>query len=67
LASVGLTPSESRSSRSLFGAFCPDEDEVEVRCMLAFSLFVGSPFVAADHGARSRADVIKLALERLLT
>jgi AcrR family transcriptional regulator len=53
--------------RSLFGAFCPDEDEVEVRCMLAFSLFVGSPFVAADHGARSRADVIKLALERLLT
>jgi AcrR family transcriptional regulator len=52
--------------RSLFGAFCPDEDEVEVRCLLAFSLFVGSPFVAADHGARSRADVLELALRRLL-
>jgi AcrR family transcriptional regulator len=51
--------------RSLFGAFCPDEDEVEVRCMLAFSLWVGSPFVAADHGARSRSDVVKLALRRL--
>jgi AcrR family transcriptional regulator len=51
--------------RSLFGAFCPDEDEVEVRCMVAFSLFIGSPFVAADHGARSRADVVKLALKRL--
>jgi hypothetical protein len=52
--------------RSLFGAFCPDEDEVEVRCLLAFSLFVGSPFVAADHGARSRADMLQLALRRLL-
>ena len=51
--------------RSLFGAFCPDEDEVEARCMVAFSLFIGSPFVAADHGARSRADVVKLALRRL--
>ena len=53
--------------RSLFGAFCPDEDEVEARCMVAFSLFIGSPFVAADHGGRSRADVVKLALRRLET
>jgi AcrR family transcriptional regulator len=52
--------------RSLFGAFCPDEDEVEVRCMVAFSLFVGSPFVAADHGPRSRMDVLKLVGRRLL-
>jgi AcrR family transcriptional regulator len=51
--------------RSLFGAFCPDEDEVEARCMVAFSLFIGSPFMAADHGARSRTDVMKLALRRL--
>src|SRR3954468_12044725 len=27
--------------RSLFGDFCPDEDEVEARCVVAFSLFVG--------------------------
>ena len=33
--------------------------------MLAFSLFVGSPFVAADHGGRSRKDVLKLALRWL--
>jgi AcrR family transcriptional regulator len=51
--------------RSLFGAFCPDEDEVELRCMIALSLFVGSPFVAADHGGRSRAEVVELALKRL--
>jgi len=51
--------------RSLFGAFCPDEDEVEVRCMLAFSLWIGNHFMAADHGARSRADVLELVQRRL--
>jgi AcrR family transcriptional regulator len=51
--------------RSLFGAFCPDQDEVEARCMLFFSLWIGSHFIAADHGPRSRADVLKLALSRL--
>jgi AcrR family transcriptional regulator len=52
--------------RSLFGAFCSEEDEVEARCMLAFSLVIGDHFIAADHGARSRKDVRKLALRRLL-
>jgi AcrR family transcriptional regulator len=52
--------------RSLFGAFCPDEAEVEARCLVTMSLFVGNHFVAADHGARSRADVVELALARLL-
>jgi AcrR family transcriptional regulator len=51
--------------RSLFGAFCPDDDDVEARCMVAFSLWVGNNFIAADHGGRSRADVVKLALRRL--
>jgi AcrR family transcriptional regulator len=51
--------------RSLFGAFCTDEDDVEARCILAFSLWIGSHFIAAGHGARSRADVIRLALGRL--
>ena len=51
--------------RSLFGAFCPDEDEVEARCLVFYSLWIGSHFIAADHGARSRADVVELALRRL--
>jgi AcrR family transcriptional regulator len=51
--------------RSLFGAFCSDEDDVEVRCLLAFSLFIGSHFIAADHGTRSRADVLRQALRWL--
>ena len=48
--------------RSQFGAFCPDEEEVEARCMLAFSLWIGTHFIAADHGRRMR----KLAQKRLL-
>jgi len=52
--------------RSLFGAFCPDDDEVEVRCTIAFSLFIGSHFMAVDHGARTRAEVLELVLGRLL-
>jgi AcrR family transcriptional regulator len=51
--------------RVLFGAFCADEDDVEARCMLAFSLGIGNHFVAADHGARTRDDVRGLALRRL--
>lgn len=52
--------------RKLFGELCADAGEVEVRCLLAFSLFVGSHFIAADHGAYSRAEILKLTLERLL-
>jgi AcrR family transcriptional regulator len=53
--------------RKLFGDLCPDAEEVEVRCLLAFSLFVGNHFIAADHGAHSRAEILQLTLERLLT
>ncbi len=54
--------------RSLFRAFCPDEDEdeVEARCLVVASLWVGSHFLAAEHGARSRSEVMELALKRLL-
>jgi AcrR family transcriptional regulator len=52
--------------RSLFGAFCEDDDEVEARCLLAFSLFIGAHFVSADHGGRSRGEVLELALESLM-
>jgi AcrR family transcriptional regulator len=51
--------------RSLFGAFERREDDVEVRCLLFYSLWIGSHFIAADHGTRTRAEVVKLALKRL--
>ncbi len=51
--------------RSLFGALCSDADDVEARCMLFFSLLIGNHLIAADHGARSRADVLALTLRWL--
>jgi len=51
--------------RSLYGDFCPDDDEVEVRCTFTMALFIGDHFIAADHGNRSRAEVMQLALSRL--
>lgn len=51
--------------RSLFGAVCEDDDDGEARCLLAFSLFIGGPFITADHGGRSRAEVAEQALEWL--
>ncbi len=51
--------------RSLFAAICSDGDEVEARSLLFYSLWIGNHFIAADHGTRSRADAIRLALARL--
>ena len=52
--------------RLLFGALCPDKDQVEARSTLAFSLVIGNHFMAADHGARSREDALELAVGWLL-
>jgi AcrR family transcriptional regulator len=52
--------------RQLFAAICADEDEVEARSTLAFSLVIGHHFTAADHGARSHDDVLELAARWLL-
>ena len=52
--------------RSLFASFCPDEADAEARCLLALSLFIGTRFTAAEHGSRTRGEVLALALERLL-
>jgi AcrR family transcriptional regulator len=51
--------------RSLFGAFVADPDEVEARCLIAFSLWIGNHFIAVDHGSRHRAEVLELALQKL--
>ena len=52
--------------RLLFGAICSDQDEAEARSTLAFSLVIGHHFKAADHGARSHADVLELAARWLM-
>jgi len=52
--------------RAQFGSFCQDTDDVEVRCMLAFSLLIGNHFIAADHDHHSRLEVLALTLRRIL-
>jgi AcrR family transcriptional regulator len=52
--------------RSLFTKLCNNEDDVEVRCMIAMCLFIGSHFIAADHAAHSREQVLGLAVGQLL-
>ena len=52
--------------RSLFAQFCTDDDDVEARSMLAFSLFIGSYFIAARHPRKTRSEVLQLAVDRLL-
>jgi AcrR family transcriptional regulator len=53
--------------RSQFRQFCADENDVEVRSMLAFSLFIGSYFIAARHREKTRSQVLGLAIDRLLS
>lgn len=52
--------------RSQFSELCHDEEDIEARSLLAFSLLIGNHFMAADHGARSRADVLTTAVSWLM-
>jgi AcrR family transcriptional regulator len=61
-----LTFSRLDYLRALIGTFSDDPDEVEAQGMLAFSLAIGSHFIAADHDGRSRQEVLERATQRLL-
>ena len=51
--------------RTLLGTVCADEDELEARCLIAFSVAIATHLIAADHGTRSRDDVRELIRRRL--
>jgi AcrR family transcriptional regulator len=51
--------------RELIGTFCDDADEIEARSLLAFCLAIGEHFLAADHGERTRAQVLSRAADLL--
>jgi AcrR family transcriptional regulator len=53
--------------RSLFGECCVDENDVEARSMLAYSLLIGSYFITAQHGDKTRPQMLQLAIDRLLS
>ncbi len=52
--------------REMIGTFCPDAEEVEARSLLAFCAAIGAHFLAADHGDRTRAQVLARAADLLL-
>ncbi|MFJ3921543.1 TetR/AcrR family transcriptional regulator [Streptomyces sp. NPDC090022] len=52
--------------RDMIGTFCSDSDEVEARSLLAFCAAIGAHFLAADHGGRTRAQVLTRAADLLL-
>lgn len=52
--------------RPLFAEFCDDPADVEGRCLLVLTLFVGESLVTATHGRRTRPAVAAAALRHLL-
>ncbi len=53
--------------RSVFGQFCTEDNDVEARSLLAYSLLIGSYFIKTQHGNKTRAQLLQLALDRLLS
>jgi AcrR family transcriptional regulator len=52
--------------REMIGSFCTDPDEVEARSLIAFCVAIGEHFLVADHGDRTRAEVVAHAADLLL-
>jgi hypothetical protein len=52
--------------RSLFGEFCSDADEVELRATILAALFIANNLTTVGHGRQSRTEVLNRALNRLL-
>lgn len=55
-----------RFLRSLFAEVCGEESEVEARSMLAYSLLIGSYFIVVEHPGKTRSQLLRLAVDRLL-
>ena len=51
--------------RALLSTVCADEEELEARSLIAFSVAIADHFIAADHGTRSRADVREVIRRQL--
>ncbi|MFI5643524.1 TetR/AcrR family transcriptional regulator [Kitasatospora sp. NPDC051705] len=51
--------------REVIGSLCTDPDEVEARSLIAMCVAVARHSLAADHGGRTRAEVLDRAAELL--
>jgi AcrR family transcriptional regulator len=53
--------------RTLLRPVCADDEDLEARCLIAFSVAIADHLLAADHGARTRADVRETVRRQLFT
>lgn len=53
--------------RTLLRPVCADDEDLEARCLIAFSVAIADHLIAADHGSRSRVDVREAIRRRLFT
>lgn len=51
--------------RTQLGTVCDNPDELEARCLTAFAIAIGNHLIAADHGSRSRLEVLDRVASRL--
>lgn len=51
--------------RTLLRPVSDNDEDLEARCLIAFSVAVADPLVAADHGTRTRAEVREVIRRRL--
>ena len=51
--------------RALLRPVCADDEDLEARCLIAFSVAIADHFIAAEHGTRSRAEVREVIRRRL--
>ncbi|MHC1562171.1 TetR/AcrR family transcriptional regulator [Actinomycetospora sp. C-140] len=52
--------------RELLEPVSADDEDLEARCLIAFSVAIADRLVAADHGTRTRADVLEAINRRHL-
>lgn len=53
--------------RTLLASTAADDEDLEARCMIAFSVAIADHLIAADHGTRSRGDVRATIRRQLFT
>jgi AcrR family transcriptional regulator len=53
--------------RGLFGSRHEDNAEIEARCLLAFSLAIGTHYTSADQGPADRQEVLDKAVALLMS
>ena len=61
------TTSGSPTCARCWAPVCADDEDLEARCLIAFSVAIADQLIAADHGTRTRSDVRKAVRRQLFS